>query len=146
MVDHAADTIQFQRNNGGTSHRRARASSFGRHDTGSERLRSSAGLTSSKGSYSKRRMAHTFLDRHGNRGVRGRGGGVYRRRSGSKSRAGFDSQVSIGLRPGERIRRNTIVAGRLRRGELRWQRGGSSGTQCRPFPGGKRHVAGRQHI
>ncbi|MDJ0401701.1 hypothetical protein [Rhodococcus rhodochrous] len=48
-VDHAADTIQFQRVDGGTLRRRARASSsLGSYDTGSERLQSSAGRASSK--------------------------------------------------------------------------------------------------
>lgn len=47
-VDHAADTIQFRRIDGGTSRRRAGVSSDESRDDGSERLRSSAGRPASK--------------------------------------------------------------------------------------------------
>lgn len=47
-VDHAADTIQFQRVDDDVSRRRVRASSSGSYDTGLERLRTSTSRAPSK--------------------------------------------------------------------------------------------------
>ena len=48
LVDHTADTIQFQRVDDRTSRRRAHVSSAGSDDTSSEQLRLPAGRSSSK--------------------------------------------------------------------------------------------------